>query len=103
MISNVSKYRSSVSSAMWGWVYQIRDREQLRRPELLEQVPLFTGRSHRQLGKLLARFYEKGYAAGETIFVEGDAGKALFIVFKGRVSIWRATDAGQEMLAILDP
>jgi CRP-like cAMP-binding protein len=88
---------------MWGWVDQIRDREQLRRLDLLEHVPLFTGLSRRQLGKLLARFYEKGYAAGETIFVEGDAGKALFIVFKGRVSIWRATDAGQEMLAILDP
>jgi CRP/FNR family transcriptional regulator, cyclic AMP receptor protein len=103
MISNVAKYRSSVSSAMWGWLDQIRDREQLRRLDLLEHVPLFAGLSHRQLGKLLARFYEKAYAAGETIFVEGDAGKALFIVFKGRVSIWRATHAGQETLAILDP
>jgi len=87
---------------MWRWLDQVRDQEQLRRLELLECVPLFARLNRRQLGRLSARFYEKAYAAGETIFVEGEPGKALFVVLKGRVSIWRASHAGQETLATLD-
>jgi CRP-like cAMP-binding protein len=89
--------------AMWRWLDQVRDQEQLRRLELLERVPLFAGLNRRELGRLSIRFYEKAYAADETIFVEGEPGKALFVVLDGRVTIWRAGHAGPEMLASLDP
>ncbi len=83
-----------------GWTI---DPEQLRRLDLLEKVPLFAGLSRRQLGKLLVKLFEKGYESGETIFLEGEPGKALFIVLDGRVSICRVGLGSEHRLATLAP
>lgn len=85
------------------WPEWTIDPEQLRRLHLLEKVPLFAGLSRRQLGKLLVKLFEKEYGAGETIFLEGEPGKALFIVLDGRVSICRAGHDGERQLATLAP
>jgi CRP/FNR family transcriptional regulator, cyclic AMP receptor protein len=87
--------------ARWRWLEQVTDQEQLLRLKLLGTVPLFAGLSRRQLGKLLVKFFEKEYLPGETIFMEGDPGKALFIIIAGRVSICRALNEGEELLATL--
>ena len=89
--------------AKWRWLAQITDQELLTRLEVLEKVPLFAGLSRRQLGKLLVKFFEKEYGSGETIFNEGDPGKALFIILAGRGSICRAVNEGEELLATLGP
>jgi CRP-like cAMP-binding protein len=87
----------------WRWLERLTDHEQLRRLHLLECVPLFAGLSRRQLGKLLIKFFEKEYGAGEIIFMQGDAGKALFVVLAGKVSIYRAGHEAEEALATLTP
>ena len=79
------------------------DQEQVRRLRLLAGVPLFVGLTRRQLGKLLVKLFEKHYIAGETIFREGDPGKALFIVLDGKISIVRAVDGAEKTLAQLAP
>jgi CRP/FNR family cyclic AMP-dependent transcriptional regulator len=79
------------------------DPEQLRRLELLANVPLFAGLSHRQLGKLLVKLFEKEYQPGETIFKQGDPGKALFIVRSGTIFIMRAQEGVEDELAMLTP
>jgi len=89
------------SMAKWRWLEHVRDREQLLRLKVLENVPLFAGLSRRQLGKLLVKFFEKEYPSGETIFGEGEPGKALFIVLTGKVSICRTHKEGEELLATL--
>ena len=89
--------------AKWHWLEQITDHEQLLRLKVLENVPLFAGLTRRQLGKLLVKFFEKEYRTGETIFTEGEPGKALFIVLTGRVLICRALHEGEEILATLAP
>jgi CRP/FNR family cyclic AMP-dependent transcriptional regulator len=85
------------------WPEWTRDPEQLRRLKLLEKVPLFAGLSRRQLGKLLVKLFEKEYGAGEAIFLEGEPGKALFVVLDGKVSICRAGQGGEHRLATLGP
>ncbi len=85
------------------WPAWTIDPEQLRRLELLAKVPLFAGLSRRQLGKLLVKLFEKEYEAGETIFPEGEPGKALFIVLDGSVSICRAGLGGEHRIATLGP
>ena len=77
------------------------DPRQLDRVQLLAKVPLFSGLSQRQLGKLLIKLFERNYQAGETIFVQGEAGKALFIVLSGQVSIFRNADETEEHFATL--
>lgn len=89
--------------AKWRWLEQITDRELLMRLEVLEKVPLFAGLSRRQLGKLLVKFFEKEYGPGEVIFGEGEPGKALFIILAGKVSICRALNEEEELLATLGP
>ena len=88
--------------AKLNWREWATDSEQLRRLHLLEKVPLFAGLSRRQLGKLLVKLFEKEYEPGETVFLEGEPGKALFIVLEGRVSISRAEDGGDQQLATLN-
>lgn len=83
------------------WREWATDPEQLRRLHLLEKVSLFAGLSRRHLGKLLVKLFEKEYDPGEAIFLEGEPGKALFIVLDGKVSISRADDGGNERLATL--
>jgi len=87
--------------ANWRWRERITDNEQLLRLRLLEHVPLFAGLSRRQLGKLLVNLFEREYRAGETIFMQGEPGKALFIVLTGRVLISRASQETEEQLATL--
>ncbi len=87
--------------AKLSWREWATDREQVRRLQLLEKVPLFAGLSRRHLGKLLVKLFEKEYDPGETIFLEGEPGKALFIVLDGKVSISRANDGGDQRLATL--
>ena len=79
----------------------ITDGEQLRRLQLLKAVPLFTGLTRRQLGKLLVKLFEKEYRTGEAIFREGDPGNALFIVLDGKVAITHAADGVEKSLATL--
>lgn len=87
----------------WHWREWATDPEQLRRLHLLGNVPLFSGLNRRQLGKLLVKLFEKRYPAGETIFREGDPGKALFVVLDGKVSIIRTADGAEKPLAVLTP
>ncbi|MGH7769342.1 MAG: cyclic nucleotide-binding domain-containing protein [Candidatus Binatia bacterium] len=87
----------------WRWHKWLTDPEQLRRLQLLAEVPLFAGVNRRHLGKLLVKVFEKEYRAGEIIFREGDPGKALFIVLDGKISIARAADGFEKPLALLGP
>jgi len=89
--------------AILHWREWATDREQLRRLHLLEKVSLFAGLSRRQLGKLLVKLFQKEYEPGETIFPEGEPGKALFIVLDGRVSIIHVGHGGEERVATLAP
>ena len=47
-------------------------------------------------------FEKRSFRAGETIFVEGDAGDAVYIVESGRVRIWRAVDDGERTLGYVE-
>jgi CRP-like cAMP-binding protein len=83
----------------WRLPERWKDPRQLYRVRLLAKVPLFSGLSQRQLGKLLIKLFERNYEAGETIFAQGEAGKALFIVLSGKVSIFRSNNETEEHLA----
>jgi CRP-like cAMP-binding protein len=87
--------------AILNWREWATDHEQLRRLDLLGKVPLFAGLSRRQLGKLLVKLFEKAYAPGETIFLEGEPGKALFIVLDGMVSIFHSGHGTEDRVTSL--
>lgn len=68
---------------------------------LLKQVSLFEGLEANQLRQVAALVRHRHVDAGETVFREGDAGDAFYIVFRGSVEIGKATrGGGEERLAI---
>lgn len=68
---------------------------------LLQQVSLFEGLEANQLEQVAALVRSRTVDAGETVFREGDAGEAFYIVFRGSVEIGKATPGGgEERLAI---
>ena len=85
------------------WLAWAEDPEHRRRVALLRAAPVFTGLPRRLLGRLAVRFVEKGYAAGDLVFREGDPGKALFVVLEGAVAITRATSDGDRLLRAVGP
>ncbi len=99
----MNKSREGLSSEKIGrrWFQRWLDPRQRDRLQVLAQVPLFYGLAQRQLGKLLIKLFERNYQAGEMIFARGEAGKALFIVISGKISIFRSHDEMEEELAVL--
>jgi CRP-like cAMP-binding protein len=69
------------------------DPEFEKQVEFLSRIPFFQGLHRHELGKLLGIMYAKTYPAGEVVFQEGDAGRALFIVESGEVAIVKSAHA----------
>ena len=85
------------------WLTWAADPDQARRAPLLARSPLFAGLPRRHLARLATRFLEKAYHSGETVFQEGDPGRALFVVVEGGVEITQATAHGEYVLRTLGP
>jgi len=55
----------------------------------LKSVDIFEHATVEQLGRIAGLMAEVSFAAGETIYKEGDFGDALYVILSGRVSIER--------------
>lgn len=65
------------------------DSETLKKIDFLKSIKLFQGIKKRDLIYILENLQERVYLKGETIFAQGDIGRALFIVYSGKVSLLR--------------
>ena len=80
------------------------DPEFERKREFLQRIPLFRGIPRRQFGSLFRALAVRNYHAGEVLFSEGDIGRALFILERGKVALTRKASAGKDRpLAVLEP
>ncbi len=68
----------------------------------LKTIKLFEGIKKRQLIHVLESLQERTYLKGETIFTQGDIGRALFIVFSGRIALSRLDAAAQKQEVIAE-
>lgn len=74
------------------------------RAAFLRRVALFQELGSRDLGHLIQSLLEKTYAEGELLFDEGDIGRALFIVERGSVELFkRGADGTPQILASAGP
>jgi CRP-like cAMP-binding protein len=81
------------------------DEEILAKLSFLKTIKLFEGIKKRQLIHVLESLQERTYLKGETIFTQGDIGRALFIVFSGQIALSRLDPASQksEVIAEVSP
>jgi CRP-like cAMP-binding protein len=69
-------------------------------PELkafLLETPFFGGLSDTSLEVLAGMLVERQFAAGGVIFAEGDAGRSMFVVQSGTLSVTRDIGVGRSM------
>lgn len=66
-----------------------------RKKSFLRSLSLFADLQDRELGHLLQSLHARTYHSGETLFLEGDIGRAVFILESGKVDITRLDDKGR--------
>ena len=66
-----------------------------RKKHFLRSVPLFQELSRRELGLLAQSLHSRTYQEGEVLFLEGDIGRALFILESGSVELTRRDPSGE--------
>lgn len=78
----------------------IYDEEILAKLTFLKGIKLFDGIKKRQLIHVLESLQERTYLKGETLFAQGDIGRALFIVFSGKIALSRLDPVTQKSSVI---
>lgn len=72
--------------------------------ETLKRVPIFSGLSQPELAFLAQRTVPRRFAAGETVFAEGEPCTGLYVVESGHIRIYKSSSGGREhVLAIEGP
>jgi CRP/FNR family cyclic AMP-dependent transcriptional regulator len=66
-----------------------------RKKQFLRTLVLFQDLRDRELGLLAQALHSRTYHAGETLFLEGDIGRALFILESGRIDLTREAPGGE--------
>ncbi len=65
--------------------------------DVLKSNPMFEDFSNSELKAIAKIAYEREYNPGEYVFLMGQPGAAMFIVFKGEISIQREGENGAEI------
>jgi CRP-like cAMP-binding protein len=73
----------------------VSDPAMARKREFLRSQELFKDLSSAELGHVTRCMHTRTYHEGEVLFVEGDIGRALFILEKGRIELTKAGAEGQ--------
>jgi CRP-like cAMP-binding protein len=70
--------------------------------DTIRGIPIFSSLSREDVAKILGKLEERGLAAGETIFRQGDQGDAFYLIQSGAVQVVVDSGAGNaEIVAIL--
>ena len=78
------------------------DEDILLKLVFLGRIRLFEGIKKRSLIHVLENLQERTYLKGETIFTQGDIGRALFLVFSGKIALSRLDPATQKSETIAE-
>ena len=66
--------------------------------QILGEVPIFRGLPGEILEEFLGLCSEKTYLRGQSVFVEGEAPKGLFVIWRGALKVFKLGDAGREQI-----
>ncbi len=69
-----------------------------RKKQFLRSLDIFKDLRDRELGHLVQALHSRSYREGEVIFVEGDIGRALFILEAGEVELTRPGAGGKPVV-----
>jgi len=70
--------------------------------QTLSKVSIFSGLTENELAFLAQRAVPRHYAAGETVFGEGEPCSGLYVVESGQVRIFKSSASGREQVLSID-
>lgn len=70
--------------------------------QTLTRVPIFSGLTETELAFLTQRTVTRQFAAGETVFSEGEPCTGLYVVESGHVRIFKSSSGGREHVLSID-
>ncbi len=73
----------------------LTDQNFLQKKEFLRSLELFKEIRDKDLGHLVSALHSRVYKEGEVVFLEGDVGRALFILESGRVELTKKENGGK--------
>jgi CRP-like cAMP-binding protein len=68
-----------------------------KKKEFLRSLELFSDLKGGEMGELVHSLHARTYRPGEVVFVEGDIGRALFILESGKVELTRKGPGGETL------
>jgi len=68
----------------------------------LKRSPLFSGLTEAEMAFIAPRAVPRAYAAGETIFTEGEPCQGLYVVEHGQIKIFKVSAGGREQVLAID-
>lgn len=74
-----------------------------RKKAFLRSLALFRDLGDRELGHLAHCLHARTYHQGETLFLEGDIGRALFVLESGKVELTRAAGKDEDVIYTVQP
>ncbi|MFH1726771.1 MAG: cyclic nucleotide-binding domain-containing protein [Elusimicrobiota bacterium] len=75
-----------------------------KRRKFFRSLSFCKGLTDREIGYLQQAFHSRAYREGEVLFLDGDIGRALFVVEWGRVELSKAgPDGTPQRLSVLGP
>lgn len=69
-----------------------------RKKQFLRSLDIFKDLRDRELGYLVQALHTRTYRPGETVFLEGDIGRALFVLEDGAVELTRSGPDGEKVV-----
>ena len=78
-------------------------RPQRTAAEFLRRVPMFSGLPDETLDRIAARALRVRVDAGDSLFQQGDAADAVYVVVSGRLEVVRDEDGEPQLLRVLGP
>ena len=78
------------SLKQWFW-----DPQFTRKKQFLRSLDIFQDLNNGELGRTVQILHARTYRPGEVVFVEGDIGRALFILESGKVELTRRGPGGE--------
>lgn len=76
------------------------DKDTIDKIKFLSNIYIFKGIRKKDLLYILENLYEKKYQKNEFLFKKGDLGKALFIIYRGKIGLYKSTDLSKFIIEV---
>ena len=69
--------------------------------DFFKSVPYFSGLGTREMERIRKEAVELSFAAGEILFLEGETCRGLYLVYSGRIRIFKSSPEGREQVLLI--